>query len=167
MDSSESKEKFSRAQREHVKEVLNNIKMQNESSQHTAEILALQENLKRKQDELFAAKEQLSKFKSDGKYVMTSIHEGSAREHMLQQTLDQLQARKKILLENLKTSVEGSTSQQNENLNMFLSKNQADGSQGSSSNSQEEMLKGQATTPAQTENDISANNPDNNEHFSS
>lgn len=29
------------------------------------------------------------------------------------------------------------------------------------------MLKGQATTPAQTENDISANNPDNNEHFSS
>lgn len=35
-----------------------------------------------------------SKFKSDGKYVMTSIHEGSAREHMLQQTLDQLQARK-------------------------------------------------------------------------
>ncbi|KAM0952913.1 putative transcription factor MADS-type1 family [Dioscorea sansibarensis] len=37
MESPESEQKFSRAERERITEILNNIKMQNESSQHTAE----------------------------------------------------------------------------------------------------------------------------------
>ncbi|KAM0952912.1 hypothetical protein DsansV1_C02g0018391 [Dioscorea sansibarensis] len=98
---------------------------------------------------------------------MTSVHEGSARECLLQRTLDQLQARKKTLLENFKTSVEGSTSQQNEKSNMVLFKNQPDGCQGSSSDNQEGKLKDQAMPATPTKNNIPANNPDNNEHFSS